>query len=235
MENLSCKVIRLRVNSGGSLRGRQLDAAEPMPSEDAADNEAEVAVDLVRRIGDGDRAAEDELVARYQDRLRYVLLRQLPNHQDLEDVLQSTLMMTIVRLREGGIAEPEKLGGFIYGVLNNLKKAQIRDNMKRQGESDAELLDRICDSLPGPQQLSLSQETTQIVRRLIDELDEPRDRELLLLLYVDQEEKTVVCEALNISPDHLRRVLYRAKRRLKTLMLEAKDGRDLRLIADEGA
>ena len=234
MSDSTGNVIRLRDESRSSLGIRRSKSVHAMPEEQISQDEARIAADLVKRIGDGDRSAESQLVVHYQDRLRYVLLRQMPNRDDLEDLLQATLMAAIVRLREGAIDEPAKLGGFIYGVLNNLRKTHIRDSIKRQADSNPDLLVLIEDDSPGPEQMSAAEETTQIVRRVISELSEERDRELLLRLYVQQQEKEVVCEALDIAPAHMRRVLHRAKKRLKELMLQAESRRKLHLVPEDG-
>ena len=191
--------------------------------------EHEVATDLVRRIRAGDPSAEAELIERYQQRVRYVLLRQMPQHRhDVDDVLHDTLIAAIVRLRERGIEDSSRLGGFIYGIAKNLRRANLRDHAKRDGEVDPELLTRLPDETnTDPEQLAAGRETTQIVRQLLDELGKSRgrkrDREVLIRLYVKQQERQEICQELGIAPDHLRRVVHRAKQRLKALMLERRD------------
>ena len=90
--NRSDNVIRLVSGSQGSLVSPASRKVRRMKAKQQTENESEVATGLVGRILDGDRSAETELVQRYWDRLRYVLLRKMPLQRDeVEDVLQSTL------------------------------------------------------------------------------------------------------------------------------------------------
>ena len=191
--------------------------------------EPEIATDLVRRIGEGDRSAESELVDRYQQRIRFVLLRQMPRHRhDVDDVLQNTLETVLMRLRKRGIDDPSRLGGFIYGIAKNLRLSNLRDHDKHDRDTDPELLATLPDKTTrDPEQLVAGNETTQMVRQLLDELGKskgrPRDREVLIRLYINQQDRQEICRELGIAPAHLRRVVHRAKQRLKALMLERQD------------
>jgi RNA polymerase sigma-70 factor (ECF subfamily) len=196
-----------------------------------AREEVEFATALVSRIGEGDRAAETALVRRYQDRLRHVLLNQMANRDDVEDVLQNTFITVIVTLRERAIDDPGRLGGYIYGVAKNIRRAYVRDKAKHQHEPELEALLR--DESPGPEQQASSTETTRIVRQLTSELGEERDRQVLNRLYVLEQDKQVICDELGIDRAHLRRVLHRAKRRLEVLFREAERARRLNLIPEE--
>jgi len=194
-----------------------------------APSEAAIAGALVRRIAEGDKAAETELVRHYHDKLRYILLNQMPNRDDVEDVLQATFATVLPRLRERPIEEPGRLGGAIYGVAKNIRLESLRDQSKHQHEPE----EVVRDESPDPEQAASSTETTRIVRQLLAELSEERDRQVLIRLYVYQQDKKLICDELNLNQDHLRRVLHRAKRRLKALFLEAEQERRLNLIPEE--
>jgi RNA polymerase sigma-70 factor, ECF subfamily len=58
----------------------------------------------------------------------------------------------------------------------------------------------------------------QVVRRLLAELPVERDREILRRHYLSEESKDSVCHALGIDDAHFRRVLHRAKQRLRELL-----------------
>jgi len=188
--------------------------------------EAVVAADLTGRIRAGDPAAENELVQRYGERLRYVLRRQMSAFpHDVDDVIQESLLAAIERLRNGGLEEPARLGGFIYGIARNLRLAKLREHARHDGSVDPDLISTIPDGRQSPDGLQSSAETTRIVRRLLTELGahrgRERDREVLFRLFLRQQRREEVCEALGISPEHLRRVVHRAKRRLKALIAES--------------
>lgn len=187
-------------------------------------DEAAVAAALVQRISTGDRSAEAELVERYEIRLRYVLLRQMAGYpDDVDDIVQNALMTVIVRLREQPIDDSTRLGGFIYGVARNLQRANVRQRARHQGDDDARVVN-LADESARPDRLLAGEQTTHMVRRLLAELGRSRgserDREVLIRLYILQQDRQQVCRDLDISGDHLRRVVHRAKRRLKALLLE---------------
>lgn len=231
-------VIRL-VNAGqGSLKVFMRLVDERMESKQRELEEFEIATDLVNRIGVGDPAAETELVQRYEERLRYVMLRQMAHYpHDVDDVVQSALSTAILRLREQGIADPARLGGFIYGIAKNLRRATLRDHGRHEGNEDPDLITRLPDDQPGPEHVAAGQETTRIVRQLLAELGQSvgreRDREVLIRLYVYQQSRDEICEDLDIPKDHLRRVVHRAKRRLKVLLLESEQLEALGLKTDD--
>lgn len=188
--------------------------------------ETEVAVDLVHRIREGDPSAKGELIERYGKRLRYVLQRQMAQHlHDVDDVVQESLTAALLRLRNRGIDDPARLGGFIYGIAKNVRLARIREHARHDGDADPEVLSDVPDEQTRPHQVIASDETTRIVRQLLAELGSTRgterDREVLLRLYVQQQSKDEICKALDIAPDHLRRVVHRAKQRLKALLIES--------------
>jgi len=200
--------------------------------------EADFAIQLVRRISEGDRAAEAELVQRYGDRLRYVLERQMAQYpHDVDDVVQEALTAAILRLRAEGIDDPARLGGFIYGIAKNLRLARLRDHVRHDSDALPEILANIPDDRTRPDRLLAGSETTRIVRQLLAELGNSRgsgrDREVLLRLYVRQQGREEVCDALGIDPDHLRRVVHRAKQRLKALLIESVSRDALGKVADE--
>ncbi len=181
-------------------------------------SEAEISKELVRRIQAGDRAAEAEFIERFQPRLRYVLRRELHNPADLEDVIQSTLLVTLERLRDSGIAEPEKLGGFVNGVAYNLKQERFRDNKKHNPGFDPDAAQLVSDPGPGPAAVSEREQMLATIRELMSELEEERDREVLIRLYFLHQTTDEICTELDIDRDHFRKVLYRAKDRLKKLV-----------------
>lgn len=208
-----------------------------MGAEGHEPDEAEIATGLVRRIREGDTAAETELVQRYEERLRYVLVRQMAAYpHDVDDVVQEALTTTVIRLRDTGIDDPARLGGFIFGIAKNLRSARIRDHVRHDGDADPEVISRIPGDEITPDQVLASSETTQIIRQLLAELGNrtgtERDREVLIRLYIRQESREAVCEALDINPEHLRRVVHRAKQRLKLLLVESMNRNALGRMSD---
>ena len=220
-------VIRLVNDSRCSLGKFSHRADERMDATQRELEEAEVASDLVSRIHAGDSAAENELVKRYEDRLRYVMYRQMAQFpHDVDDVVQNTFTTAIVKLRQQALDDPARLGGYLYGIAKNIRLTALRDHARHDGVAGSEQLEQMVDDVPGPEHITAGEETTRIMRRLLAELGSTvgreRDREVLVRLYLEQQDKNKICEDLGIDPEHLRRVLYRAKQRLKVLLMEAR-------------
>lgn len=214
------------------------EAGARMDAEQRELEEAEIATGLVRRIKQGDAAAENALVRRYGDRLRYVLSRQMAQYpHDVDDVVQEALTAALLRLRDQSIEDPARLGGFIYGIAKNLRLARLRDHARHDGHANPDILPSIPDDQVRPDQLIAGSETTRIVRQLLAELGSSkgreRDREVLVRLYIRQENREEICAALDIEADHLRRVLHRAKQRLKSLLTDSMSPDALGMVSDD--
>ena len=57
-----------------------------------------------------------------------------------------------------------------------------------------------------------------------------RDREILIRTYLQDEDKTLICEALGVDSAHYNRVLFRAKQRFKDLLTSAASQRGLKVV-----
>ena len=178
-------------------------------------DEAQVASDLVRRIGAGDSSAETELVERYSRGLRYLLRRLGASPELADDLHQEAFRIVLERLRGKGLSDPAGLAGFLHGTARNLVIAERRKTARRRTEADEETLAQAPN--PGPSQLStvLLDEEAEAVRRLIRALPTERDRQLLLRFYVAEEDKSRICADLGLDSLHFNRVLFRARQRFK--------------------
>jgi RNA polymerase sigma-70 factor (ECF subfamily) len=56
------------------------------------------------------------------------------------------------------------------------------------------------------------------VKRILQQLPTPRDREILMRFYLQEEEKDAICRDLRLEADQFDKVLHRARARLKELL-----------------
>jgi RNA polymerase sigma factor (sigma-70 family) len=179
---------------------------------------SEPAADLVRRIGSGDERAEAQLVERYSRGVTY-LLRRLTGDLDLADDLhQETFGVVLQRLRNRGLAEPDKLAGFVRATARNLWIGSRRKRVRRRTDEDSEEVERTADPGGGPLARAVRRQRAAAVRRLLDELATERDREILTRFYLAEEDKAAICTDLALSSLHFNRVLHRAKQRFKEIL-----------------
>ena len=68
------------------------------------------------------------------------------------------------------------------------------------------------------------------VRRLLAELSQERDREILNRFYVRELDKATICRQLGVDDSHFNRVLYRARQRLRDLVLREGARSRLRVV-----
>ena len=183
--------------------------------------EAQISADLVKRIGQGDRCAEEELVRRYQRGLIHVLKRRTRDPQLALDLAQETFRIAIEKLRKSPIEQVDRVAGYLRGTALNLASADVRKSTRRATRADSDAVDAAADDAAGPFDHASAEQVQRLVRKLLDELGVPRDREILVRTYLDDEDKSSICEALGVDSTHYNRVIFRAKQRFRELLPSA--------------
>lgn len=180
--------------------------------------------DLVRRIRGGDPRAEEELVRRFSPGVLYHLRKMTANPALSDDLHQDTFRIVLERLRRQELEDPSRLAGFILGTARNVALGEHR---KRTRRGDVPLAGDLDVPDPSASQLGrvLRQEEDAAIERLLGELNTDRDRQLLLRFYVGEEDREQICADLGLTFPQFNKVIFRARRRLKELLLAAGIGR----------
>jgi RNA polymerase sigma-70 factor, ECF subfamily len=174
--------------------------------------------DLVRRIVARDPSAEAELVERFSRAVTFLLRRLARDVVLAEDLHQETFRLVIEKVRAGELREAERLPGFVSSMARNLFLASARRSGRRQKwHADPEAAETAPDPAPGQLARLLAQERAAMVRRVLAELKNDRDRELLSRYYIAGHDKEVICRDLELSDLHFNRVLFRARQRYREL------------------
>ena len=174
--------------------------------------------DLVRRILSGDPAAEAELVERFSRAVSFLLRRLARDEAMVEDLYQETFRLVIEKVRAGELREAERLPGFVSSMARNLFLGSARRGGRRQKwQGDPEAAETAPDPAPGQLATLLAQERAAIVRRVLAELKNDRDREILSRYYIVDQDKEDICRDLDLSDLHFNRVLFRARQRYREL------------------
>ncbi len=179
---------------------------------------ADPMADLVRRILSGEPEAETELVQRFSRALKFLLGRLTRDEAAAEDLYQETFRLVIEKVRRGELREAERLPGFVSSLARNLFLGSVRRGGRRQKwEGDPEATETAPDPAPGQLQKLLARERSALVRQVLAELKNDRDREILSRYYIADQDKDVICRDLELSDLHFNRVLFRARQRYKEL------------------
>lgn len=192
--------------------------------------ERNVAAGLVRRIAGGDPAAETELIERYSRGLRFLLRRRTRDNELAEDLLQDTWAVALERLRGPSLEEPERLAGFLSGVARHLALNESRKTSRQRTSPHSDFIEAIPDDESSPLRQASRAEVCGHVRRLLAELSQERDREILNRFYVREQDKATICATLGVEDSHFNRVLYRARQRLRDLVLREGARSRLRVV-----
>jgi RNA polymerase sigma-70 factor (ECF subfamily) len=184
------------------------------------EEERQVAALLADRVRRGDPAAESELVERYSRGLRFLLKRRTRDPELAEDLLQETWIIALERLRNDPLEDPCRLAGYLCGVARHLALNELRKTTRRNTTPRSDVIDLIPDDHPGPVRQASRAEVCTHVRKLLGELKQDRDRQILNLFYVREQDKEDICRKLGVNGSHFNRVLFRARQRLRDVVLK---------------
>jgi RNA polymerase sigma-70 factor (ECF subfamily) len=199
-------------------------------AEGQSEAEREIATDLVTRIRNGSRDAEDAMVRRYGPGLLYLLKRRTRDPELALDLRQDTFRVAIEKLRSSLLNEPEHLAAYLRAVALNLLIAQRRKDTRRATTADSDAIETVADERGGPFENVSREQVRTAVGTLLRELGTPRDREILTRLYIKEDDKDAICAELGVDSVHFNRVLFRAKQRFRELLERAERRAKLRLV-----
>jgi len=159
--------------------------------------------DYVRRL----RMRDPQTVAHFEryirDLMRIKFHRKLRSAEDVEDVLQETLKRVFDALDQ--VQDGHKLGAFVNATANHVYQEKVREDLRAKRpdgvlppNQDKSTLDALID-----------EETRRRVRAVIAQL-EPRDRDILTAIFLEEEDKDAICARMRISREYLRVLQHRA-------------------------
>jgi RNA polymerase sigma-70 factor (ECF subfamily) len=177
--------------------------------------------ELSRRIRAGDVSAESELVRQYEPGLRVLLRRRTGGDVGLlQDLVQETLLVVIQRLRGEGIDDPGKIAAFAAQTARNLAIASLRKAERQRTDVDSEATERNADTSRSVTMLAEDLEAALAVRALLRELPQPRDRLMLKRFYLEDHDREVICQEMQLTEAAFNQALSRARRRFRQILEE---------------
>ncbi len=180
--------------------------------------------ELVSAYLRGSKAAFDEIVRRYEDRLYRLSFRMLGNHHDALDAVQEILLKLLAALPK--FQGRSRFGTWLYRLAANT----CLDIRRKRGRTSAESLENTLEHSPGAS-LTFLDETDhdnpdiyveqqyreQLVRAALEQLPESQ-RRLLELRDLEDLSNSQVASILGIEVGALKARLHRARQALKRVL-----------------
>jgi RNA polymerase sigma-70 factor (ECF subfamily) len=187
-----------------------------MAADIPAGNQAASATDaeLLAAARQGDTAALEALLVRYQPHLYRFGLRMCGNEEDAGEVAQESLISMARSLP--GFRGDSSLSSWLYTIARRFcirKRRRSKFAPAREESLDAPdsvATHRLADPAPSPEQSAANRELQSALARAIDGL-EPGQREVLILRDVEGLSAPEVAQVLRIRVDAVKSRLHRAR------------------------
>ncbi len=174
---------------------------------------------LVLAIAAGSTEAERSFVERYGRGVRTLVVRACrPGDPIVDDIVQDVLLTVLARLRAGALNDPNALPAYLQATIAHATRAEYRKRGQRGDNVDVELLENLPGSEAGPAERLHQRHLRQAMAHLVEALPVARDRAVLRGFYLEDRDRDELCAELGIDELHFRRVLHRARERLRALI-----------------
>jgi RNA polymerase sigma-70 factor (ECF subfamily) len=142
-----------------------------------------------------------------------VLSRRVGDRQLALDLLQDAILTTLSKFQGGASLAPDVLAGYVFRTALNHLRNHRRHERTWAAEDGA--LDACADEGASPADASHLETTRRLVRRVLASLPSPRDREVLVRFYLDEQDKEQICAALGMTALQFNQVIFRARERMR--------------------
>jgi RNA polymerase sigma-70 factor (ECF subfamily) len=134
------------------------------------------------------------------------------------DLLQDAIVTALQKLEAGEIEHRGQLDGYVYRVaLNHLRNHRRKDKSPISGpDSLPDLVDAEGENRPA--RVIEGGQWGTVVTRLLKEMSSPRDREVLIRFYLQEEDRGALCRSLALTDLQFNRVIFRARARFRELL-----------------
>lgn len=183
-------------------------------------------VRLMLQVRDGDGAAFEELVVRYQARLLTVLEHLVGNCHQAEDLAQE-VFLRVYRARQG-YAPGAKFSTWLYTIANHVATSALRSKIRRHevnldpresgplGATPMDVLAQASSSTMPARRLDKT-EMRQIVQMAVESLND-RQRMAVLLNKFEGMNYSDIAEVMELTPQAVKSLLSRARVNLREIL-----------------
>jgi RNA polymerase sigma-70 factor (ECF subfamily) len=183
-------------------------------------------VRLMLQVRDGNAAAFEELVLRYQSRLITILDNLVHNRHKAEELAQE-VFLRVFRARDRYTADA-KFATWLYTIAQNVARNSLRSQSRRHevnvtveqsGEISTKPLDAMALDPSGlmPSRVLDRAEMAEVVRNAIDSLNE-RQRMAVLLSKFEHMSYVDIAQTMGLSVQAVKSLLSRARENLRDML-----------------
>ena len=166
----------------------------------------------------------NEVYEEYNRYIYHLCLKLTRNKAEAEDLMQE-VWVKVVRY-ESYVAQVDHLKAWLTTICMNTFRDRYRKNVRRSkymmnqpDTLDVPVLDLVPNNEPTTEELIEQEDVAQLVQAKINQLDGIY-RNTLLYFYVKQYSLVEIAELMKVSIGTVKSRLFRAKQRLKEMMLQ---------------
>ena len=183
------------------------------------------------RIQAGDREAETKLFERCYP-ATVLILRRRGAHEYAEDIAVEALWVVITKLRAGEVRNTRSLAAMIRSTAVNKLNNHFRSERTRQTKSiafTASLYRRRENTWTPIQSLwhtddsegyrgMTEEELVEATRNAIKKIEKRLHRDVAWRLYIEQEDRDVICRHFGVTRVELSRIAYEARQYIRQIL-----------------
>jgi RNA polymerase sigma-70 factor, ECF subfamily len=169
--------------------------------------------EYVQKLAMADPATESHFSGYFAGIISKKLRGRGVSKEMAEDVCQETMLRVLKAVRSGVvIAQPERFGAFVNAVSHNVLLELSRKHWRHPPLADD--APEPADDHPGADTALITEERKHLVAAVLEQLS-VTDREILRLVFFQEEDRESISHKFNVEPDYLRVLLHRAKSRFR--------------------
>jgi RNA polymerase sigma-70 factor, ECF subfamily len=153
-------------------------------------------LELVNQALKGNNRAWAELERLFKQILHNSIKRRIRSPETAEDIYQEAWIKAYIKLPD--LREPKRFGGWLYRIALNCIRDHWRTEQRQapqESTNSEEIMSRILDLAPRPDELVEANELAQIIRSATNQLSETQ-RAILILKYYDGLSYAEIAEVL---------------------------------------
>lgn len=151
---------------------------------------------------------ESELYRRFAHRVRLYGLKHLRDQAAADDLAQEVMLVTIDRLRNGEVRNPDEIGSFVLGTSRMLADSSARKTRRRENlTARFHAPDLYVEPLDTPDDIA-------VVERCLHGLGD-RDRKVIVLTFYAEKRSPEIARELGVTGTVVRVARHRALERLR--------------------